>query len=663
MKNPTLCLNMIVKNESKIITRLLGSVCNIIDAYCICDTGSTDDTISIITDFFISKNIPGKIIMEPFKNFEYNRNIALQSALGMSDFLLLMDADMILDVCNFEKKQLLKHDTFYILQGTEQFYYKNMRIIRNNGLYFYEGVTHEYIKTPPNTISTLIPKANLFIKDVGDGGCKTTKFERDIGLLTAAIQDEPNNERYVFYLANSYFDTGNFEKAIEFYKKRITMIGWNQEVWYSHYRVGRSYSNMGNISEAIYHWLAAYNVLPTRIEGIYEIIKHYREISHHVLCKHFYKLAIDILADKTRNIDDHLFLHNDVYTYKLYYEYTIFAAYIGIKDINTELIHVLNNCNNADMNSRLLKNMKFYKNILKPTKLVTKDDTIAIPINTELVEFKSSSSCLIPSPYKSGYLMNMRYVNYFINPNGRYKNGNKSNDNIITVNKYLELDKDLNIVYEKIFDTVYIDRLYIGIEDIRIYHDNYSKKLLFIGTGYHANNSIGIVDGEYNINKSRLIGNELNAPFHKASCQKNWVYIDYNKETHIIYKWNPLQICRIDDNRENIQVVKTMKMPKIFNHVRGSSCGFKYKGELWFVVHLVSYESPRHYYHMIVVLNDKCQLLRYSAPFKFEGECIEYCLSIIVEDKRVLMNYSTWDRTTRIGIYDKKYIDCLISYS
>ncbi len=104
-------------------------------------------------------------------------------------------------------------------------------------------------------------------------------------------------------------------------------------------------------------------------------------------------------------------------------------------------------------------------------------------------------------------------------------------------------------------------------------------------------------------------------------------------------------------------------MPKIFNHVRGSSCGFKYNGELWFVVHLVSYESPRHYYHMIVVLTDKCKLLRYSAPFKFEGDCIEYCLSIIVEDTRVLMTYSTWDRTTRIGIYDKKYIDGQISYS
>ena len=120
-------------------------------------------------------------------------------------------------------------------------------------------------------------------------------------------------------------------------------------------------------------------------------------------------------------------------------------------------------------------------------------------------------------------------------------------------------------------------------------------------------------------------------------------------------------------------------MPKIFSRVRGSSCGYIYnkkigennngnividitEPEIWFINHIVSYESPRHYYHMISVFDSSMNLLRYSAPFKFEGESIEYCLSIIVEDDRVLINYSTWDRTTRICIYEKNYIDSLLLY-
>ena len=50
--SPTICLNMIVKNESKIITRLFDTVLHIIDTYCICDTGSTDNTVEIIKKYF-----------------------------------------------------------------------------------------------------------------------------------------------------------------------------------------------------------------------------------------------------------------------------------------------------------------------------------------------------------------------------------------------------------------------------------------------------------------------------------------------------------------------------------------------------------------------------------------------------------------------------------
>ena len=95
-KIPTLCLNMIVKNESQVIIRLLSSVITIIDTYCICDTGSTDNTIELIKNFFEEHDIEGKIIQEPFKDFGYNRSFALKAATGMSDYAILLDADMIL---------------------------------------------------------------------------------------------------------------------------------------------------------------------------------------------------------------------------------------------------------------------------------------------------------------------------------------------------------------------------------------------------------------------------------------------------------------------------------------------------------------------------------------------------------------------------------------
>jgi len=655
---PTLCLNMIVKNESKIIKRLFDSVLPIIDSYCICDTGSTDDTVNMIKTYFNAKNIPGKVVFEPFKNFCHNRNFALQSAVGMSDYLLLMDADMMMEIKQFDKTILSKADTFHVLQGNDSFYYQNVRIIKNNGLYSYVGVTHEYINTPPNSKTAGVEKNMLFIKDIGDGGAKTDKFERDIRLLTEGLKSEPSNVRYHFYLANSYHDHGDYALAIDIYKKRISMGDWNQEVWYSYYRIGLCHKHMGNMPAAIYSWMNGYDYLPDRLEGIYEIIHHYRNESKHKLCFHFYQLALNIL-NQTKNVDGYLFLHKDVYSFQLLYEFTIIALYVGIKNINKEVVAILNNCPHHNIVANLFSNMKFYKDILTPIKTINLDSKINININNENIDFLSSSSCLIKNPNQSGYIMNMRYVNYYITPGGSYINCDK---HIITSNKYIELDADLNIVTEKLFNTVFNNRRYIGVEDVKIFYDKNNDKMLFIGTGFHENNCIGIVCGDYDVYKGMLLSNEVTSGFSKEGCEKNWIYVNYKNETHVIYKWNPLQICKMDEERKQINIVETKELPRIFSNVRGSSCGFSYKNEIWFIVHLVSYENPRHYYHMMVVFDENMKLQRYSAPFKFEGDPIEYSLSIVVEDKRVLINYSTWDRTTRIGIYDKKYIDSLINY-
>jgi tetratricopeptide (TPR) repeat protein len=675
-KQPTLCLNMIVKNESKIIKRLFDSVLKIIDCYCICDTGSTDDTVKIITEYFDSKNIPGKVVFEPFKNFCHNRNFALQSCLGMSDYVLLLDADMSLEINNFNKQILSNADSFNILQGNDSFYYQNMRIVKNNGLYKYNGVTHEYIDTPPQNNSKSFEKKELFIRDFGDGGSKHDKFERDIRLLLDGIKEEPNNVRYYFYLANSYHDSGRFGEAINVYKKRIEFKGWVEEVWYSYYRIGLCLKNMGKIEEAIATWLNGFEYYPERLEGMYEILKHYRINSQHKLGHMIYQQAKQIL-DLNKNRDGYLFLHNDVYTSQIYYEFSIIAFYVGIYNINYEVVKVLNNSKNDSEINNMLQSMKFYKDILKTTSKIVIDNTIMTNINNEDIKFVSSSSCLIPNNNNDGYKMNVRYVNYHINDSGNYLNCDKY---IISVNKYIEFDKNLNVKLEKWMDLKFDNRRYIGIEDIKIFHDIETEDLLFIGTGYHKNEQIGIVSGKYDVENIQLNSNELKTDFNNSSCEKNWTYVNYKNSTHIIYDWHPLKICKLNNETNILSLVDKREMPKIFSRIRGSTCGFNYvkkigennngnitidisESEIWFVTHIVSYENPRHYYHVIVVFDSDMNLLRYSAPFKFEGEPIEYCLSILVEDERVLINYSTWDRTTRIGVYDKKYIDSIVKYS
>ena len=91
----TICLNMIVKNESHIIRETLENIMAHIpiDYWVICDTGSTDTTISDIISFFEEKKIPGDIHKHEWIDFGTNRTLALKEAFGKTDYLLIFDAD------------------------------------------------------------------------------------------------------------------------------------------------------------------------------------------------------------------------------------------------------------------------------------------------------------------------------------------------------------------------------------------------------------------------------------------------------------------------------------------------------------------------------------------------------------------------------------------
>ena len=90
-----ICLNMIVRNEENNIIKCFDSIINLIDFYVISDTGSTDNTIAVIKNYFKEKGIDGFVFEDEWKDFSYNRNMALKHAkeVSNSDYLFIMDAD------------------------------------------------------------------------------------------------------------------------------------------------------------------------------------------------------------------------------------------------------------------------------------------------------------------------------------------------------------------------------------------------------------------------------------------------------------------------------------------------------------------------------------------------------------------------------------------
>ena len=694
----SICLNMIVRNESRIIKRLLQSVLPIIDTYIICDTGSTDDTPNIIKLFFDENLIPGEIITEPFKNFGYNRTFALKAARGKATYALLLDADMIFKVELSFDKQSLKSSAYQIIQKGGNLSYHNTRLIRLDIDAKCLGPTHEYYDLPPGSSNDKLD--SLWIDDIGDGGSKGDKFDRDIRLLKQGIEEEPANGRYYFYLANSYFNCGRINECIPYYEKRIELGGWSEEIFYSHLNLGHAYMKIGNPEKAIFIWMNGYNTHPVRSETIYEICKYYREKGKNKIAMAFCMLGKSIPYPK----NDTLFIHNDIYDTGFDYELSILGYYNNHPNMH-KLICKLMNKGNQNYNNHL-SNYKFYCPKLSSSPYLIKKigglpikDSINVCRTT--YEMNASNPCIFKYYSRTTgdpkYMINIRFVNYLLNRNGSYHFA-VNDGKIATVNKIYELEDGFELEANKksniIENTVnsvkaYIPQTnslrYVGMEDMKPFTD-ITNNILFLGTCENPiNNRISMGYGAVNLDtyeyNKTLNYNVVETPFNK-DCEKNWVfYNDTQGDVKLIYQWYPLTICRIKNNnniydmsnnmnsnncnggnysdmKPMLEVLEKKDMPIYFQNVRGSSNGCELNGEIWFLCHIVEYSQPREYYHIFAVFDKKTMnIKRWSHLFKFEGEKIEYALGLVVEEKRIIISYSKWDSEPTIGIYDKEKVE------
>lgn len=666
---PSLCLNMIVKNESKIIERLLTSVLPIIDSICICDTGSTDNTIHIIKNFMEVNNISGEVFSEPFRNFGYNRSIALKRADKWGDYVMLLDADMILDISPEFSKKSLKKEAYQIIQIHGDVKYYNTRFVKTKIGIDCIGVTHEHYTYPEGSVLETLH--TLKINDISDGGSKNDKFERDVFLLSEGLKLEPLNSRYYFYLANSYKNLGKYQEAIKNFKKRIDFEGWQEEVYLSIFEIGNCYKALGNTKKAIQYWMNAWDFHPKRSESLYEIVSYYRNSGKYNLAQHFCNLGKSIPFPK----NDVLFIKSSVYDFLFDYEQTVLYFFTKLPIDYSIFLKVINY---NFFTQNILRNYRFYTKKLKDfcKKEINFNEVVEKEIHGIKDTFVSSSPCITFHIDSVGskvteYLMNIRYVNYTIRPDGTY--GYRLDDGKIrTLNKFVYMNKDFKILKEHWFDQVHNTHLrYQGIEDVRIHH--HKDKIHFIGCVQTDRENIRIGLGEVDIKSTLLKPKVINFPymtppipgsFNLRSCEKNWVYFtDFEGNLRVVYEWYPFTYGIIKDE-ELIIMKKNEEVPGFFRELRGSTNGVKVGDELWFLCHMVYLEElPRHYFHIFVIFDSKTmKFKRHSMMFKFTESVIEYCLGFIVKGNQMILSYSTMDRTSNVIVLGKDQVEKELFY-
>jgi glycosyltransferase involved in cell wall biosynthesis len=207
--NPTLSLAMIVRNEARCLARCLHSLKEIAREIIIADTGSTDGTMQIAREF------GAKVLSFEWRDdFAAARNFVIDHTAG--DWILVLDADEW-------ASETLGKEILAFVRGPRGIgrlkivsdFRRNQQTFRSQSFVArlfprgarFQGRIHEQLISP-------LPRVNLRGELWHDGYLKTqNKADRNIKLLAAELEREPDNVYFLFQLAVEHNSMGQPEKA------------------------------------------------------------------------------------------------------------------------------------------------------------------------------------------------------------------------------------------------------------------------------------------------------------------------------------------------------------------------------------------------------------------------------------------------------------------
>lgn len=308
---PTVCLAMIVRNESAVIDRALASVKEHIGAWCIADTGSTDDTCGRIQAML--SGIPGRLDHDAWTgDFAANRNLVFERALASGcDYILSLDADEVLQVTDLHWRKDLCDDGYMLIHHDGAISWGALRLVRADPAWSWHDPFHEYLDREPEPQIALLEGACLSTPQDGARSQDPAKLEKDLETLQRAVAADTQSTRLRFYLGMAYQNTGHVDEAIAVFMDRVAMGGGHTaEIFHSLYRIAHLYVQRGDNHAVPGAFLRAYAAGPYYAEPLYWLGRYFLAFGKYDAALPFLELA-----GEKRKPPPVLFVEDDIYEY------------------------------------------------------------------------------------------------------------------------------------------------------------------------------------------------------------------------------------------------------------------------------------------------------------------------------------------------------------
>lgn len=257
-----IALAAIMRDEAENLERCLNAAAKVVEKVVLVDTGSEDDSIAVARSWSDESGVPLILYEESWQNFKVNRTSLIRHAEKEADWMLLLDIDLVVHAPN---PLVLEGSDCW--QGRVRFAsldYTLPFLIRSGKPWYYEGVAHSYLACDEEFDDAEME--GLWVEDYSHTGPE--KLERDLEALSAEHARNPLDRRTVFYLAQTHYDLDHFEEAIAYYRMRAEMGGWDEEVYFSRYRLGCLLSEHVSFAAGAKELLRAWEERPERIEAL-----------------------------------------------------------------------------------------------------------------------------------------------------------------------------------------------------------------------------------------------------------------------------------------------------------------------------------------------------------------------------------------------------------
>jgi len=648
-----------VKNEEKNVRRLISSVKGWVDGVVLCDTGSTDSTVSLTKALLKEFNLPGMVYEYDWENFGKSRTKSFES---FQDWVknhsswdpntvwgLLLDGDMILTDNGGLHGHLSNLDEHVggcqLPQKNGNLIYKNTRLLRASATWKCIGSTHEYWECTNGKRSHAFELP--IITDIGDGGCKADKYERDARLLEEDLKTDPNNVRTHFYLGQTYMSINKQQDAIKMFTRRIQLGGWEEEIYIAHIYKGDCLKTIGKPLEAVEEWMKAWHLRQHRTEAALRIINHYRcSSNYNFIAMTFIEKVIQLQLGETlegvklypalKNNDSLFVSHTDM-SYSLWEELGIIAYYTGKIDgarfrLDTR---ILNGALNFEQRNRLTDLYRWYKWKLPTVK------QYKINIGEDIIPSLKADiwKAYNPTIYRENdrYLVNLRHANYET-VNAKQFTFRSGGDIVMTRNVIVEFNSNFEVLKDRFEPVEFkIPEKYIvnnstrihGLEDCRWLG---TKSLVGTSRQFYPSETNKMVRIDVDMKTKTLVRMKpltSPVPAEEDMCQKNWLPFIWKGEEAFVYHLNPFRIFTM---KGALISAWNSKKGVSFDGLRGSAPPVPWKSSIMpdecliLVAHYSFYGGEgRRYYHRFLTLDNNLIPSRLSKTFTIANdEAIQY---------------------------------------